>query len=102
MLAGRHWLAPILANWKARIQQEDAVQEKAALAALESKIEQAMASADLQVRQEMSAAITRQAQAVRDDMMQLESRLRDDVRSQMSSLGSLGGPADGNGRAPRA
>ncbi len=97
-MAGRHWLAPILANWKTRIQQEGAAQEKAALAALESKIEQAMASADFQVRQEIAVAVARHAQAVRDDMAQLESRLREYVRSQ------AGGQAesDGSGRTPRA
>ena len=97
-MAGRHWLAPILADWKAGIQQEDAVKEAAALAELEAKIEQEMAAADLQVRQELAAAITRQVdaakQTLRVEMAQIEGRLREYVRSQSSSS------ADGDRRAP--
>ncbi len=93
-MAGRHWLAPILANWKAGIQAEDAAQEKIAQGALESKIEQEIAAGDAQVRQDCAAAIARQIQAVRDELAQMESRLRDTMRAQGS------GPVDGDGRAP--
>ncbi len=90
-MAGRHWLAPILANWKARIQQEEA----AALTALETKLTQDMAAADSQVRQDMTAVIGQQAQTLRGELAQMEGRLRDYVRSQMPTS------PDGDGRAPR-